>query len=212
MLEDSSLSNSYKCLLFNELYFIVDGGGIWAIMNQDDKDSLIASRAPADDNPLRVSTDKITTESEESLPSISGNNNDGSERTVPSASSTLSEGVKAIPEKMGEALPSGLNKEELEREMFLRAELRVTADMMRAHDELITASEGSQLECGRFLYLEGHEYAMYNTYDVHFYASYALLHNWPMIELSMQRDYAAAVYDEDLTRRKMLGRLHFTKV
>jgi non-lysosomal glucosylceramidase len=25
-------------------------------------------------------------------------------------------------------------------------------------------------EYGRFAYLEGHEYRMYNTYDVHFYA------------------------------------------
>lgn len=31
-----------------------------------------------------------------------------------------------------------------------------------------------RLTYGRFAYLEGHEYRMYNTYDVHYYASHAL--------------------------------------
>jgi len=29
---------------------------------------------------------------------------------------------------------------------------------------------------------------MYNTYDVHFYASIALAHLWPQLELSIQYD------------------------
>jgi non-lysosomal glucosylceramidase len=48
------------------------------------------------------------------------------------------------------------------------------------------------LEKGQFLYLEGHEYLMYNTYDVHFYASFALLQLWPQLELSLQRDFLRA--------------------
>ena len=43
---------------------------------------------------------------------------------------------------------------------------------------------------GKFLYLEGVEYIMWNTYDVHFYASFALLDLFPKIELSIQRDFA----------------------
>jgi uncharacterized protein (DUF608 family) len=39
---------------------------------------------------------------------------------------------------------------------------------------------------GHFAYLEGHEYLMLNTYDVHFYASFALAMLWPMLELSLQ--------------------------
>ena len=34
----------------------------------------------------------------------------------------------------------------------------------------------------------GHEYRMYNTYDVHFYASFALLMLWPQLQLSIQYD------------------------
>ncbi len=49
---------------------------------------------------------------------------------------------------------------------------------------------------GHFSYLEGHQYTMYNTYDVHFYASFALAMLWPELELSLQRDFAEAVLTE----------------
>lgn len=35
----------------------------------------------------------------------------------------------------------------------------------------------------------GHEYRMVNTYDVHFYASFALIQLWPNLELSIQYDF-----------------------
>ena len=34
----------------------------------------------------------------------------------------------------------------------------------------------------------GHEYRMYNTYDVHFYASWALVMLWPKLQQSLQYD------------------------
>ena len=34
----------------------------------------------------------------------------------------------------------------------------------------------------------GHEYRMYNTYDVHHYASFALLMLWPKLQMSLQYD------------------------
>lgn len=40
-------------------------------------------------------------------------------------------------------------------------------------------------EYGRFAYLESHEYLMYNTYDVHFYASFALVMLWPQVRSSL---------------------------
>jgi len=51
-------------------------------------------------------------------------------------------------------------------------------------------------DMGHFAYLEGHEYRMVNTYDVHFYASFALAMNWPQLELSLQRDFADATLQE----------------
>lgn len=52
-------------------------------------------------------------------------------------------------------------------------------------------------EHGRFAYLEGHEYRMYNTYDVHFYASFALAMLWPKLQLSLQYDIAQTVNQTD---------------
>lgn len=49
-------------------------------------------------------------------------------------------------------------------------------------------------DSGRFGYLEGHEYRMYNTYDVHFYASWALAMLWPRLGSSITKDYGM-VYD-----------------
>lgn len=65
---------------------------------------------------------------------------------------------------------------------------------------------GEQRLVGQFLYLEGHEYLMYNTYDVHFYASFALAMLWPMLELSLQQDVAAAVMAEDPRTRRLIAR------
>lgn len=60
-------------------------------------------------------------------------------------------------------------------------------------------------DVGRFLYLEGVEYIMWCTYDVHFYASFALLELFPKIELSIQRDFANAVLSEDTRKVKFLA-------
>ncbi|XP_054803001.1 uncharacterized protein LOC129306418 isoform X1 [Prosopis cineraria] len=57
---------------------------------------------------------------------------------------------------------------------------------------------------GQFLYLEGIEYQMWNTYDVHFYSSFALVMLFPKLELSIQRDFAAAVMMHDPVKMKLL--------
>jgi non-lysosomal glucosylceramidase len=50
---------------------------------------------------------------------------------------------------------------------------------------------------GHFGYMECLDYSFVNTYDVHFYASFALAMNWPEIEKSIQRDFAATVAMDD---------------
>lgn len=57
---------------------------------------------------------------------------------------------------------------------------------------------------GRFAYLEGHEYRMYNTYDVHFYASFALAKLFPKLQLVIQYDVSDAINLEILTTRRSL--------
>ncbi|KAH6835988.1 Beta-glucosidase [Perilla frutescens var. hirtella] len=58
---------------------------------------------------------------------------------------------------------------------------------------------------GQFLYLEGIEYHMWNTYDVHFYSSFALLMLFPKLELSIQRDFAMAVMMHDPRKMKIMS-------
>jgi len=57
---------------------------------------------------------------------------------------------------------------------------------------------------GRFAYLEAHEYRMYNTYDVHFYASFALSMLFPKLQISLQYDMADAINFQDNTIRTHL--------
>lgn len=77
--------------------------------------------------------------------------------------------------------------------------------------ELVNASQHKRLmqtqddDVGRFLYLEGVEYIMWCTYDVHFYASFALLDLFPKIELSIQREFAKAVLCEDGRKVRFLA-------
>jgi len=83
--------------------------------------------------------------------------------------------------------------------------IKYTHTLMTHNDHDCRQSNGDQSIVGQFLYLEGHEYLMYNTYDVHFYASFALLMLWPQLELSIQRDFNDAVSVEDKTTRIVLG-------
>ena len=73
------------------------------------------------------------------------------------------------------------------------------------HDSKCKLSDGDQTLVGQFILIEGMEYLMYNTVDVNFYASYALLNLWPQLELSVQRDVARCVLESDMRIRTTLG-------
>ncbi|KAK7582522.1 hypothetical protein V9T40_013967 [Parthenolecanium corni] len=68
-----------------------------------------------------------------------------------------------------------------------------------------------RIEFGRFAYLEGQEYRMYNTYDVHFYASFVLADMWPKLQLSIQYEFRDAVTRTDTTTRWFLYSGRFGK-
>ncbi|XP_041983726.1 non-lysosomal glucosylceramidase [Aricia agestis] len=57
---------------------------------------------------------------------------------------------------------------------------------------------------GVFGYLEGHEYRMYNTYDVHFYASFALAQLWPNLQVVLQYMFLDSITVEEKKVRKSL--------
>ena len=55
------------------------------------------------------------------------------------------------------------------------------------------APSSSSDEFGRFAILECFDYPFYNTLDVNFYASFALLHLWPELERTVIRNFVDAV-------------------
>ncbi|KAG9458800.1 hypothetical protein H6P81_003308 [Aristolochia fimbriata] len=65
--------------------------------------------------------------------------------------------------------------------------------------------EEGEENIGQFLYLEGIEYRMWNTYDVHFYSSFALIMLFPKLELSIQRDFISAVMMHDPEKMQLLS-------
>ncbi|KAK6056099.1 hypothetical protein COOONC_06395 [Cooperia oncophora] len=71
--------------------------------------------------------------------------------------------------------------------------------------ELNPLTEAQMQKFGRFGYLESWEYRMVNTYDVHFYASWAFLKNWPMLELSLQLDYCDQLNRRDTRKMSNLS-------
>ncbi len=57
---------------------------------------------------------------------------------------------------------------------------------------------------GHFGYLECFEYPYINTYDVLYYSSFATLMNWPELDNSIQRDFAATIDIEDNSPHALL--------
>lgn len=50
---------------------------------------------------------------------------------------------------------------------------------------------------GGFAYLESADYTLYNTFDVHYYASFALAQLWPELQKRLMRDFAATIPQGD---------------
>ncbi|KAI3935546.1 hypothetical protein MKW92_024010 [Papaver armeniacum] len=83
---------------------------------------------------------------------------------------------------------------------YLNAGGTIWTDGSLPLQSLVTIAKEREENIGQFLYLEGIEYHMWNTYDVHFYSSFALIMLFPKLELSIQRDFAAAVMMHDPER------------
>ncbi|KJH46851.1 hypothetical protein DICVIV_07088 [Dictyocaulus viviparus] len=62
-------------------------------------------------------------------------------------------------------------------------------DWSKHETQLSDYTKDLMRQYGRFGYLESWEYRMVNTYDVHFYASFALAQLWPNIELTLQAEF-----------------------
>lgn len=215
----------YRSQVFNELYFLVDGGSVWTdssagVSNQTRP--LTAGSAAVGvvtAQPLRDLEDEASPPPPPAASTAAGNKvasrgflsgasvattqpeselqkrllDDESPDTATTAQESLS--PSSVAASADSSRPRVLERQALARRR----------QQMVDNDALVLACGGNQAHVGQFLYLEGHEYLMYNTYDVHFYASFALIMLWPELELSLQRDIADSVLKEDPTERTMMG-------
>jgi len=208
--------------LFNELYFLSDGGTVWTDSSGGLPNSGVSSAPHAqpspmttiaptmpelmDREPLLLSTLNATAEEFDAddapmSPSIRLNKNSSRGSETAAVGQEVNGGVSLFNRNFNSPSP------QIGTVIISAASLDQVAARMAAHDVLVNSSTslGDSSLVGQFLYLEGHEYAMYNTTDVHFYASFALLQLWPHLEHALQRDVAAAVTAEDKTERVMMG-------
>ncbi|KAI8537993.1 hypothetical protein RHMOL_Rhmol09G0066500 [Rhododendron molle] len=180
VLRDDRLPEWYKFTLFNELYFLVAGGTVWT---------------------------------DTALPAANRGNNQHesiAEVKAPEAEGDQKQGVtieQSMVNHYDSTAGSSLNgKDKTTLMRYGENESMIPqrrGNKYSGHDMLGTHDDSDDV--GGFLYLEGVEYIMWCTYDVHFYASYALLMLFPKIELSIQRDFAKAVLCEDGRKMKFLA-------
>ncbi|KAK6265982.1 hypothetical protein QUC31_016819 [Theobroma cacao] len=177
ILKDERLPEWYKFTLFNELYFLVAGGTVWI------DSSLPSINVNSDQDPLtkvesidvKVTKDEVNCTHDTVFEHTSTSGCNGS-----TGVGLKNNGDSAISQnkRSSNYFPHHLKSQ----------------DQQYDSDDV-----------GRFLYLEGVEYIMWCTYDVHFYASFALLELFPKIELNIQRDFAKAVLSEDGRKVKFLA-------
>lgn len=176
ILQDKRLPEWYPVALFNELYYLNAGGTIWT----DGLPPKKTSFAPSGPEAEPFSLDTFITDHRYSC--TNGGTDDYLDG-VSGASSTAVDGILHTMASATERLHSAASS----------AATFGTA-LLRDGEENV----------GQFLYLEGMEYHLWNTYDVHFYASFALLSLFPELELSFQRDFARAVLLHDPRLRHTL--------
>ncbi|MQM17314.1 hypothetical protein Taro_050281 [Colocasia esculenta] len=185
ILKDEKLPEWYKFTLFNELYFLVAGGTLWT--DGESPSTYDRSDKSTSGSKHHRSTKNARKDTGNSMRSKSSRR--GVEQAITANGSTQDGACDDL------GIPRSISSFEL------AGSVKESGPNAWCFDS--PADEGENV--GRFLYLEGVEYVMWCTYDVHFYASFALLDLFPKIELSIQRDFAKAVLCEDKRKVKFLA-------
>ncbi|KAG6521629.1 hypothetical protein ZIOFF_018754 [Zingiber officinale] len=193
ILQNEKLPEWYKFTLFNELYFLVAGGTVWT--------------AQACQHPIRITLCFITASC--NLNIIDTYNADGEPPTIEEKENSGSSHNKSVKSKDQQSVFKGKHINLVVEQTFaerntMNERILSPTSVLPDMADMVYGDDNTD-NVGRFLYLEGVEYIMWCTYDVHFYASFALLDLFPKIELSIQRDFANAVLHEDRRKVKFLA-------
>ena len=183
----------FKYHLFNELYYLVDGGTVWADSSNGKpnrtatsflEDIVIGKGIDVSDCKEYVSAQsllntEIQTDSSEIQQLIESTDLEKS-----SCANVCMCICCSSKSTVSEALPIACSHKPVI--LASMKQLKLLSETMLSFNHIIANSSGNQSIVGQFLYLEGHEYYMYNTYDVHFYSGFSLLMLFPQLELSLQ--------------------------
>ncbi|XP_075504822.1 uncharacterized protein LOC142542206 [Primulina tabacum] len=183
ILKDDRLPEWYRFTLFNELYFLVSGGTVWIDSSLQNDESTGIKSIITDSKPAESIESRVVHRPVEILKVTTENGCKTSLKTDP-----IEGGIAS--RRYVDQQDSGTHMED---KCFQSPSSKFMESMNSSHD------------VGLFLYLEGVEYIMWCTYDVHFYASFALLELFPKIELGIQREFAKAVLAEDTRKVKFLA-------
>lgn len=226
ILKNPDLPEWYRFTLFNELYYLVAGGTVWT----ESETSLENGESLANVEALNICTngknaatpnaidcpgtdanaeDKVSREESQlcgSNPAYTGEALDCNKVDSVECSNTHFN-VSSLTSS--EDHQSMIDQGEVSLEMGVSMVLSTLKDpehncASKHCSSHKTMSSHSDDNVGRFLYLEGLEYVMWCTYDVHFYASFALLALFPKLELSIQREFAAATMRHNPEKTKFL--------
>ncbi|KAM7540154.1 hypothetical protein Aperf_G00000026544 [Anoplocephala perfoliata] len=147
----SGLPTWYKSAIFNELYYISDGGTVWL----------------------------------DPLPDASSSERRGDDELLTPLDEVLRRNPNVILHRASD-YPINAEDDGKANGTLESADLDVVRNRVKVGKEM-----------GLFGYLEGHEYRMYNTYDVHFTASWAFIKLWPQLQQAMNYDLADFTASED---------------
>ncbi len=186
ILSDRHLPGWYKQAVFNELYYLAEGGSVWTdgeIGKEKEKEEKGGGPGSAD----------VTTPPPKIAKSPSAVHRLTVSLETPVASTLQPTGGSLNP-------PLVSNFAKQVNEQLCNGVVTPKVDLTR-YSEVTGDVEESQEDAyeslGQFGYLESMEYLMVNTYDVHFYASWALIQLWPLLDLTIQRDFARSTLFDD---------------
>lgn len=202
ILNNEELPEWYRVTLFNELYYLVAGGTIWTdglgpirYSEKDSEDDESTNTSYYSDDLLSETEDCVDTK-----PNVSQGGKEEGVVSICKANGTAREkSLNCVPGSNGLSTSPHSNQGPApEVSSTILTAMSVPESKRSNNGSSFQVLYGTSLlrddeeNIGQFLYLEGVEYLMWSTYDVHFYASFALLSLFPELELSIQRDFAAA--------------------
>ena len=221
ILSDKNLPSWYKQALFNELYYLAEGGSVWTDGEVGSEDNEAPGNVLTTSTPLSPKMGSATpppvSASAPNFPPVPERDHSMDDESARKQRMTVSVDTPVNPQLLpfgGDINPAlSLNFSKQVNEALCRGEdPKVDVDRYAeiVEEDAEETNEDAYESLGRFGYLESMEYLMVNTYDVHFYASWALIQLWPLLDLTIQRDFAhSTLYDDYSTVWKTLHRFFF---